>query len=85
VRQRQEVQEVLFKSMMENDQTIKLRTRPERQRRFLKARAIKFNRKLARLGQKAVEPKTFSNLYCEGQTLLVFMAIDSWNHQKQSS
>jgi len=57
----------------------KYRSGPERQRRYLKASMIKFNRKLDRLGQKAVEPKTFSNLMIEGNALLVFASIDAMN------
>jgi hypothetical protein len=54
----------------------KLRTGPERQKRWFKARAIKFNRKLDRLGQRALEPRTFSNLMIEGNALLTFMSVD---------
>ena len=54
-----------------------MRTRRERQKRFFKARIIKFNRKLTRLGAKAVEPENFEKLMIEGKALLTFAAIDS--------
>jgi len=56
---------------------------PERQKRFFKARIIKFNRKLNRLGEKAMEPKTFSDLMIEGNALLTFAAIDAMNRKVQ--
>ena len=54
-----------------------MRTRPERQRRFFKAKAIKWQRKLNRLGQRALEPDKFSKLMIEGNALMTFMAMDA--------
>ena len=59
-----------------------MKTRAERQRRFFKARAIKFNRKLARMGEKALDPNMFSKLMIEGDALMVFMAMDSLNRKE---
>lgn len=59
-----------------------MRTRPERQRRFFKARIIKYNRKMNRLGEKVLEPDTFSQMMIEGQTLLTFSALDLLINQK---
>ena len=59
-----------------------LRLGPERQRRFFKARAIKFNRKLSLLGEKVLEPDNFKPLMIEGNTLMVFMAMDSINRER---
>lgn len=55
----------------------KKRLGPERQHRFFEARIKKFHRKLDRLGEKAVEPETFSRLMMEGKALLTFAAIDA--------
>ena len=63
--------------IIEND----MKTRAERQRRFFKARAIKFNRNLVRMGEKALEPNTFSRLMIKGNALMVFMAIDLLNRK----
>ena len=68
---------------MTDSMKIKHRTRSERQERFFKARMIKFNRKLTRLGEKAMEPKTFSDLMIEGNALLTFAAIDAMNRKVQ--
>jgi len=57
------------------------RTRTKRQRRFFKARAIKYNRKLNRIGEKVLEPANFSKLMIEGHTLLTFMFVDSLNRR----
>jgi len=54
---------------------------PERQRRFFKAKAIKFNRKLSRMGEKAVKPGNHSQLMIEGQALITFAAIDCLNRE----
>jgi len=54
-----------------------MRTGPERQHRFFKARAIKWQRKLNRLGEKALEPENFSSLMMEGRTLMIFMAAEA--------
>lgn len=58
------------------------RMRPERQRRFFKAKAIMFNRKLTRKGEKALKRENFSRLMIEGQTLMIFMAMDSYNRKE---
>jgi hypothetical protein len=58
-----------------------MKTGPERQHRFFKARAIKFQRKLNRLGEKAIEPENFSNLLIEGQALVTFMAADAMSRK----
>jgi len=58
-----------------------MKTRPERQQRFFKARAIKFNRKLNRMGEKVLAPANFSKMMIEGQTLITFMWIDSLNRK----
>uniref|UniRef100_A0A6M3KMT1 Uncharacterized protein n=1 Tax=viral metagenome TaxID=1070528 RepID=A0A6M3KMT1_9ZZZZ len=54
-----------------------MRTRPERQHRYFKAKAIKWQRKLNRLGERALEPDKFSKLMIEGQSLLTFITIDA--------
>lgn len=56
---------------------MKVRNPKERQRRYFKAKAIKFNRKLNRMGENAVQKENFSNLMIEGQALVTFMSIDS--------
>lgn len=50
---------------------------PERQTRYFKARAIKFNRKLGAMREDALEPQNFSKLMIEGRTLLLFMSLDA--------
>jgi len=55
--------------------------RNEKQQRFFKARAIKFNRKLNFMGEKVLEPANFSKLMIEGKCLLTFIAIDCLNRK----
>jgi len=54
-----------------------MRTRPEQQKRFFKAKAIKWQRKLNRLRERALEPDEFSKLMIEGNALITFMAMDA--------
>ena len=56
-------------------------SRSERQRRFFKAKAIKFNRNLTHLRENALTPEIFPKLMIEGNALLVFMTMDSLNRK----
>jgi len=59
----------------------KIRTLQEKQHRFFKAKAIKFNRKLDRMGQDAVKSPLFDNLMIEGRALVTFMMIDNLSRE----
>ena len=56
--------------------------RPERQQRYFKAKAIKYNRKLSLMGEKVLRPKNFTRMMIEGQCLLIFTAIDCLNRKE---
>ena len=58
-----------------------MKSRPERQRRYFKAKAIKFNRKLSLMRGTSLEPGKLSELTIEGNVLVTFMAIDSMNRK----
>ena len=61
----------------------RIKKHSELQQRFFKAKAIKFNRKLSRLGQKAVKPPVFDNLMIEGGALVTFMMIDNLSREME--
>lgn len=52
----------------------------ERQRRYFKAKVLKYNRKLNRIGQDATG-KDFENIMIEGKALLLFTALDSMSRK----
>jgi hypothetical protein len=62
---------------------LKHRLGPERQERYFKARAIKFNRKLDAMGEAAIEPENFSRLMIEGKALLLFMTLDAMSRNSK--